>query len=602
MLANIGLAIFFLAAVALAYLAYDLNTKLSHYKSALDSANIPVALFGNDSNCFYANDSARGLFNTGELGNYSQVLAAFEKASVSISATRASNAGHQALIGVDTTETEERIASHKQEIFWLTSILDGLSTPLSVTDKDMNWTFINKVVEDMLGVKREDIIGKHCSSWGAGICNTDDCGILRLRNGLGDTVFSQFDKDFQVTTNYLYDENGVVSGHVEAVRDISDLTAKSQEAEELSLWYRSILDAVPFPISVTDENMNWTFINKATETVLGKTREQIIGEHCSNWGANICNTENCGVELLKRGKSSTAFSQGGKDFKVEVASLKDSSGQPNGYVEIVQDVSEVNALAKKVEETANSMIANLRSTSEKLTVDARHIAESTQNLAAGYEEQSAQAHILNNNVEIISSKINSNAEGSESASSLSEKARQNALKGNSDMKEMLESMEGIKEASTNISKIIKTIEDIAFQTNLLALNASVEAARAGELGKGFAVVAEEVRTLAGRSSEAAKMTNDLITDSLGRVENGTRTAEGAAESLTTIVTDFEQVSKLVGQIASASREQSELANELSDGIGQFASVAEESSTAIQGLAASSEELASYAETLNSMTV
>jgi len=598
----IGLAVFFLATVVLAYLAYELKTKMSHYTSALDSVSVPVALFGDNNACFYANDSARGLLSAGELGNYSQLVSEFEKSGVSISATRAGNSGHQALIGVDTTETEKGIESYKREIFWLTSILDGLSTPLSVTDKDMNWTFINKVVEDMLGVKREDVIGKHCSSWGAGICNTDDCGILRLRNGLGDTVFSQFDKDFQVTTNYLYDENGEVSGHVEAVRDISDLTAKSQEAEELSVWYKSILDAVPFPISVTDENMNWTFVNRATETVLNKTREQIMGKHCSEWGANICNTEKCGVELLKRGLSSTSFSQSGKDFKVEVASLKDSSGLLKGYVEIVHDVSEVNALAKKVEDTANSMISNLRSTSEKLTLDARHIAESTQNLAAGYEQQSAQAQILNNNVEIISSKINSNAESSESASNLSDKAKQNALKGNVDMKEMLESMEGIKEASTNISKIIKTIEDIAFQTNLLALNASVEAARAGELGKGFAVVAEEVRTLAGRSSEAAKMTNDLITDSLVRVENGTRTAEGAAESLTTIVGDFEQVSRLVEQIASASKEQSELANELSDGIGQFASVAEESSNAIQGLAASSEELASYAETLNSMTV
>jgi len=507
----------------------------------------------------------------------------------------------QTFSGIDSAVVEKNNAAYEKEISWLTSILDALPIPLSVTDNSMNWTFINKVVEDMLGIKRKDIIGKHCSSWGAGICNTEDCGIKRLRKGFHETLFSQFGKDFQVTTNYLYDEKGEIFGHVEAVRDISDLTAKTREANELSQWYQSILDAVPFPISVTDEKMNWTFVNRATETALNKQRENIKGKHCSNWGANICNTQNCGIAMFKRGTPKTEFSQSGLDFSVQVASLNDSDGNLKGYVEIVQDVTEINALAKKVEDTATTMVTNLRSASDKLTADSRQIAERTQSLAAGYEEQSAQIQVLNSNVDTINSKISANAKNSENASSLSDKARQNALKGNTDMKEMLVSMEGIKEASTNISKIIKTIEDIAFQTNLLALNAAVEAARAGEHGRGFAVVAEEVRTLASRSSEAAKMTNDLITDSLGKVANGTKTAADTADSLSTIVADFEQVSQIVSQIALASKEQYELAHELSNGISQFANVAEESSATIQGLAASSQEMASYAETLNSMT-
>jgi methyl-accepting chemotaxis protein len=601
MFVYVCLGILFLSTVIFAYFAVRFHTNEKRRLSALDSAGVPVAFF-KGGKCFYLNETAKRLANGSENDSYSLLSDKFTKAGYKPTAEKTSNTGYQALMGMDSAEIEKANTVYKKEIFWLTSILDALPTPLSVTDKDMNWTFVNKVVEDMLNVKRKDIIGKHCSNWGAGICNTEDCGVKRLYKGLHETMFTQFGGDFQVTSNYLYDEKGEIDGHIEVVRDITDLTKKTREADELAYWYKSILDAVPSPLSVTDVDMKWTFINKATEKALGKTREEVLNKHCSNWGANICNTENCGIALFKRGKTSTAFSQAGMDFKVQTASLADSSGQLKGYVEIVENVTDVNALAKRAEDMAKNMITNLRLTSEKLSNDSRQVAESSQTLAAGFQQQNAQIQVLNNNVDNISKKINANAENSEKASNLANKAKQNALKGTSDMKEMLTSMEGIKEASTNISKIIMTIEEIAFQTNLLALNAAVEAARAGEHGKGFMVVAEEVRNLAARSSEAARMTNDLITDSLGRVENGTKTAQGTAESLNKTVTDFEQVFQIVGQIASASIEQSQLASELNNGIGQFAIVADKSSATIQDLAASSQELASHAEALNHMTV
>jgi len=247
---------------------------------------------------------------------------------------------------------EEERAGSKKKIYWLESILDAVSSPITVTNKDMEWTFVNKAVERFLGVKREEIIGMKCSSWKANICNTPNCGITRLRNGYKETYFKQFGGEYHVLVSYLYNEKGEVDGHVEVVYEDTNVIAREKKKfEELAHWYESILDAVPFFISVTDTNMNWTFVNSAIENYLGEKRKDVIGKHCSYWGLGHCNTDECSIARAKQGFKQSYFPKGDTSYQVDVEILKDLKGEVIGYLALVQDITKLEQMTKQQAET-----------------------------------------------------------------------------------------------------------------------------------------------------------------------------------------------------------------------------------------------------------
>ncbi len=264
------------------------------------------------------------------------------------------------------------------------------------------------------------------------------------------------------------------------------------------------------------------------------------------------------------------------------------------------DFAEIKDSITMINESLNGVVRNVLLAASEVNSGAKHISESSTRLAEGATEQATTIQDINLSIEVINKMAKVNADSAKDANNLAEASMENAEAGKQEMSRMLTAMNQIKESSNNIAKIIKVIDDIAFQTNILALNASVEAARAGQHGRGFAVVAEEVGNLAGRSQNAAKETQMLIDDTINKINDGTKIAESTSNALGTIVSNVNNVSKLISNIYASSEDQEEGINKLNDGINQMTAVVQANSATSEESAAASEELFSQSEMLNGL--
>jgi methyl-accepting chemotaxis protein len=251
-------------------------------------------------------------------------------------------------------------------------------------------------------------------------------------------------------------------------------------------------------------------------------------------------------------------------------------------------------VTRSISKVLHRAAEDLSSGAEQTAAASGQVSSASQMLGEGASRQAASLEETSASLEEISSMTKRNAENAQTTKGLANLARAAADSGASDMQKMSLAMQDIKSSSDDISKIIKTIDEIAFQTNILALNAAVEAARAGEAGMGFAVVADEVRNLAQRSAQAAKETAAKIETAIAKTAQGVQMSDKVAQSLTEIVTNVRKVDEPIAEIATASKEQN-------DGVSQVNTAVAQMDKVTQSNAASAEESASAAQELNAQT-
>lgn len=248
----------------------------------------------------------------------------------------------------------------------------------------------------------------------------------------------------------------------------------------------------------------------------------------------------------------------------------------------------------------NKLLREINSCAEQVSSGAKSIAESSQYLAQGAQEQSASIEEITVTIDEIAERTKRNANKAGDVNVQVVNTQDEAARGNDRIQKMLESMENIKNASENIAKIISVIESIAFQTNILALNAAIEAARAGIHGKGFAVVADQVKSLAGKSSLAAKEIAEIIQDCTNRVSEGMTDALTTADDLKRITEGVQNVTALINEITKATTEQAEGLEQVRIAISQVSTVVQSNTATSEEAAASSQELAGQADLLMDM--
>ena len=254
------------------------------------------------------------------------------------------------------------------------------------------------------------------------------------------------------------------------------------------------------------------------------------------------------------------------------------------------EVSQLLRALRRMNDGLVNIVSRVRNSSDSIATGSSQIAAGNTDLSQRTEEQASNLQQTAASMEELTATVKQNADTARAATQIASSATAAAAEGGRVVGQVVSTMEEITQSSRKIVDIIGVIDGIAFQTNILALNAAVEAARAGEQGRGFAVVASEVRSLAQRSAEAAKEIKSLIGASVEKVESGSQLVDAAGKSMSEIVTQVTRVNDLIGEISSASTEQSTGIGQIGDAVNQLDQVTQQNAALVEESAAAAESL------------
>jgi len=262
----------------------------------------------------------------------------------------------------------------------------------------------------------------------------------------------------------------------------------------------------------------------------------------------------------------------------------------------------VSFFARSISAPIKNAVEQMEESANQIASASSQVSSASQSLAEGSSEQASAIEETSSSLEEMASMTKQNAGNAVQADSLMKEANAVVQKANASMETLTSSMKEISAASEETSKIIKTIDEIAFQTNLLALNAAVEAARAGEAGAGFAVVAEEVRNLAMRSADAAKNTSVLIEGTVNKIKYGSDLVATTNEAFSEVAVSSSKVGELVGEIAAASQEQAQGIDQINKAVAEMDKVTQQTAANAEESASASEEMNAQAEQMKQVSI
>ncbi len=450
------------------------------------------------------------------------------------------------------------------EIARMTSAVKGAETALMLCDSDLNITFVNEAVVQLLnnrvqelrqifpGIDPNNLIGVNIDQFHKNPAHQrsllSDVNRLPARSKI-----RLLDLVFEVNATAILGPNGEYMGNMVEWLDLTEQTNAEEQMEKL------IEAAVSGDLEQRIDTSSYTGFMKGLGDQVNSMMQAVVDPI----------------------RESTRVIQG----LAEGDLTQTMTGEYQGEFAVLRDA--LNDSMTKLQ----SMVGEITQSAGSISSGAGEISQGNTDLSQRTEEQASSIEETASTMEEMTSVVKQNADNARQANQLASGARQQAEKGGEVVSKAITAMSEINASSKKIEDIISVIDEIAFQTNLLALNAAVEAARAGEQGRGFAVVAGEVRSLAQRSAAAAKEIKGLIKDSVGKVDEGSRLVDESGTTLEEIVTASKKVSDIIAEIAAAGQEQATGIDQINKAITQLESVTQQNAALVEEAAAASESMA-----------